>query len=131
MNSQSEKTTEKNLAINPEKMDLVSSVTLQGGAFLHADFRFEYIQNTWHQLADISEVHLNYHRGGNFSLYPLFGVQHTLSFYEKVPYYSFTSIVAELDAQFQYAPTFMNSYSVGLNLGQITSHDIFLKAGTP
>ncbi len=108
---------------------IVSYLNLQGGFFLVGNLGFESIQNIWHRMTGVNEVYLPYCGDGIKEVYPEFRLYHRLTFYEKIPYFSFTQIAVEVDTELLYSPTYISTYSGGLSIGQLSSHDVYLKAG--
>lgn len=109
--------------------NILSLFTLQGGLFLVGNLGFEGIQNRWHDMIGVAEVHLPYCMGGSVSLYPQIGLNYLFSIFEKVPFFSFTQIFAEIEGNLTYAPEYKSSMAVGLNIGQISSLESSLQLG--
>ena len=117
------------LFFNHNNINFVTYITLLGGIYVVGDLGFESVQNRWHQMIGVREVNLPYCNQASVSLYPQFGLNSRFSFFEKIPYYSYSNIVVEVESDFQVAPLYRTSYAIGLSIGQLSSIENYFRVG--
>ena len=117
------------LYFDSDNPKFVTFISFSGGFYILGDIGFDAIQNRWHRLIGVEEVLLPYCNEGSASMYPHFGLNSRFAFFEKIPYYSYSSIVVEIEGDYHLAPLYKSRYSLGLSIGQLSSSENFFKVG--
>ncbi len=117
------------LFFNSNNIKFATFLTLSSGFYLLGDLGFDAIQNRWHRIIDVRELLLQYCNEGSASIYPHFGLNSRFSFFEKIPYYSHSSVMVEIEGNFHLSPLYKTSYAVGLSIGQLSGPGNHFKVG--
>lgn len=111
------------------RTNFITAVTLSGGLYIVGDLGFSIIQNRWHEMTHIQELYLPYCNENSVSIYPHVGLASRFSLVEKIPYYSFTSLIVEVEGDVKFSPLYKTSYAMGLSISQFTALDSYFKVG--